>query len=353
MRRHWRSSFIHVLGMAVRFHNGDTAAATAAEDRRAFAKLVLWCLSLGLILAWTSLSLRFNTRQDTIYNLTAVLRGEPFRAGASFRSDLPFYNRVLFPVLYRGLLQLFPFASESQWYLLLRIMSFQSAVLSFALVCRQCLSSSRVATVLAMAVLALATIASFDFPWEEPSDAFDLMVIALGVGAALKRRFMLSLGLSIVFAANRESAAFLGLIWFVLSASRATWLRSGIEATAICGLSYSTALFLKLAIGPRFISNYVNPAINLNLLWNSLHNFNPLSWLPMLVAVLILLVSLVDIRNSLVRRLVVLSFLLAGAAFLFGLVNEMRTFLPCFVLLGFAIAESISSATCRRVTADE
>ena len=331
----------------------------STPSRRDLVALVVLGLCLGLVVAWVSLNLRAGNRADTLYNLHAVLDGAPFRTGGELRGDLPFYNRVLFPLLHRGLARALPFASESQCYLLLRILSFQAAFLAFALVCRRGLGAAQTATALATALLAVATVASFNFPWEEPSDALDLLVIALGVGAAVRRRFLWALGLAIVFAANRESAAFLGLIWAAVTVSRPDssrsdwphndwphndwphndWPRRLVEGGAISLLSYGTAMALKTMVGPVFIANYSTPAINLGKLRDSIVAPDPLGWLAMLVALVLLFAACADWRAA-GRRFLALAALFAGLALLFGLISELRVFLPTFVMLGFAVAAS-------------
>lgn len=308
--------------------------------RRDLFAILLLAFALGLVVAWASLTLRFGTRADTLHNLDAVLRGAPFRSGTEFVANLPFYNRVLVPLLHRGLSRALPVLSEGQWYLLLRLAAFQAAFAAFALVCHLGLRAPRPLTGLASCLLAVATIASFNFPWEEASDALDLLVLALGVGASLGRRWLVCLGLSLLFAANRESAAFLGLIWALLTATRADWPRRLAEGAVICGLSYGTALALKKAIGPVFIANYYTPAVNLDRLLTALVTPNPMAWLPMLLAVVALLVSFADRRAGLVRRLFALAALFVGFVALFGVVGELRVFLPTFVMLAFAVAAS-------------
>lgn len=316
---------------------------TRESPGRDIAILFVWALSLGLIVAAISVNLRFATRLDTLHNLGAVLQGEPFKTGDVFRADLPFYNRILFPLAHRLMSRWLPFASEGQWYLLLRIASFQMAFLVFGLTCRRGIGTSRLTAGLAMALLGIATVTSFNFPWEETSDALDMVVTAAGVWAALRRRFLVCLALSILFAANRESAAFLGLIWFVLMAKRDRWRRPAIEGGVICVLSYGTALALKIALGPVLRPNWAVARNNLDRLTEALADFKPLGWLPMLVATLVMLLLFADTRLPQVQR-----FLLLAATFIvlniwFGLVNELRIFLPTFIMLCFAAAESVRS----------
>src|SRR5262245_20657531 len=100
-------------------------------------RLRLWVfpLCIGLIVAWVSLTLRFSTRGDTLYNVQALLHGQPVSAGDEFLFITAFYNRVLFPMVHQVLTQWVPILSAGQWYLLLRIASFEAAFLVFAFVC--------------------------------------------------------------------------------------------------------------------------------------------------------------------------------------------------------------------------
>lgn len=308
---------------------------------RSLAAVVLWALALGLIVAWASLSLRFGTRHEAIYNITATLQGKPISMG-DLHTDLPFYNRVFFPLLHQGVKRVLPFASDGQVYLLLRILTFQAAFVAFALVCNACLGLPRPITVLATALLGLATITTFNFPWEYPDDAIDILGLALGVGAVLQRRYLWVLGLSIVFAANRESAAFFGIIWFVLHATRQSWLRPGIEGAVVCVLSYATTIGLRLLVGPTFIANYITPAVNLELLLDALSRPNLLGYPAMTVAALVLLMAVTDLRVELVKRFYVLAGLFLVFGLTFGKINEMRVFLSTFVMLSFAVAASFT-----------
>jgi hypothetical protein len=272
-----------------------------------------------------------------------VLRGEPFKTGDAFRADLPFYNRILFPLAHHVMSQWLPFASAGQWYVLLRIASFQAAFLVFGLACHRGIGTSRLATGLAMTLLGVATIISFNYPWEETSDALDMVVLTAGVWAALQRRFLVCLALSILFAANRESSAFLGLIWFVLVAKRNRWWRPAIEGGVICVLSYGTAVALKLALGPVVRPNWAVVRNNLDRLVEALTAFNPLGWLPMLAATLAMLVLFADWRLPQVQRFLLLAAVFIVLSIWFGLVNELRIFLPTFIMLCFAVAESVRS----------
>lgn len=320
------------------------------RDRKDIILIVLWCLGIGTIVCWASLTLRVSTRQDTLYNLTALLQGAPLRFGEALRGDLPFYNRLLFPLLHRAFSQAFPALSDEQWYVYLRIASYQGAFLAFALVCHLHLQVPRPATGLATAILALASIAGFNHQWEELSDALDLVALALGVGAILRQRFILCLVLSVVFAANRESTAFLGVAWFVLLATKQDGVRRAVEGLLIFAGSYATALTIRWMLAPHTLQHFNTQSVNVRSLIEALASFDPLSWLVVLGASFLLFFPFLDLARPRVGRLVALGMLLALPAVSFGLINEIRVFMPTFTLLAFAIAESVDAVQGRHLT---
>lgn len=307
--------------------------------RRGIGAIVACALCLGLLVAWSSLSLRFETRADTLHNLAAIPAGAPLQFGPEQRSDLPFYNRVMFPLLHKTAVRMAPGISEGQWYLLLRIFSFQAAFVAFALVCHRTVRSSTRDTVLATTLLALATVASFSFPWEETSDAFDLLAVSIGVGVALAGRFWIALAVAILFAANRESAAYLGAIWFVLNATPKHWLRPLLAGAAISVISTGATTLLRGFFGPALIMNWNTALQNLNIVAESAKGF-PLNWLGLLIAVCVLFLCNIGLQTPLTWRLLALSMIFGAAGLLFGLVNELRVFLASFVMLAYAVAAS-------------
>lgn len=304
--------------------------------------LLLLCMGvcLGLIVAWASLSLRFGTRQDTVSNLSAILNGEPLYFGGTAFTKFPHYNRVLFPGVHRLLVQFVPLGSAGQWYLALRIVTFQAAFVAFALVCRFSLFISAKDVRLASLLLALATIVSFNFSWEDPTDALDMLALTLGVGASLARRYVACLALALLFAFNRESAAYLGIIWVLLTMRPTNFVRAGIEGAAISVISYGTTLGIRNFVQPAGSGNWFTPLNNLDIVLRSIAHFTFLNWIATLVAILVLFALNIRGSNPMARRFVSLAVIFSIAALFFGLINEHRVHLPCFLMLAFAIASS-------------
>lgn len=307
---------------------------------RDFLRCLACVVGLALIVAWASLQLRIHTRGDVVHNLTAILYGQPLLYGDGIDPTLPFYNRILFPGLHAALAHLLPVLSGGQWYIVLRIASFEAAFAIFALVCYRSLKVPFQDFARAAALLAVATIATFGFGWEDPSDAIDMATLSLGVLCALEKRFVLCLALGVFFASNRESAAYVGIVWYFLSPQppgRGPW-RVAVEGFVICAASYATTLGLRFAISETGRSNWIGLSHNLDALIQEIREFTPINTLPILLALVVTLSANLTLRNRLARRFVLLAAVFVIPGLLFGHLRELRVFLPCLVMLCFAVA---------------
>jgi hypothetical protein len=294
-------------------------------------------VGLGLLVAWASLSLRIHTRLDTIHNMSNILHGRPMQFGDATSTIHPFYNRVLFPGLLLGISRGVGVLSEGQWYILLRLGCCILGLGAFAVACRRALRPSPERLHLAIALMALSTIGGFAFPWEDPTDVIDLAAQALAVLAALGSRFTLCLMVAVLFAANRESAAYAGVAWFVLAPPRPL-PRRGAEALAICAASYGLAIALRLLISRTGATNWIALPHNVESLIAAARSFAIVGWFGILVGMTLFLGACVDLGTELARRFVLLALLFAVPGLLFGWVEDVRVFLPCAVMLCFAVA---------------
>ena len=308
-------------------------------------KIRLWIfpLCLGLLVAWvrlTLITLTPDSRAYTLYNLWATLHGQPFRLFGEFAFISNFYNRVMFPLIHQGLSRLLPGLSGEHWYVLLRIVSFQLAFLVFTLACVRALKPSYRDYCLAATLLALSFIISYQ-PMEIPSDALDIVALSLGTLAALSDRFFLALGVALLFATNRESAAFIGIIWIIL-ADHDTWPKSRrlFEGLLISALSYAASIALRYYIaGPSHIANFFGVRMNLKLLISALTQFDAASWwLPLLLSLFVIMFISISYSNALARRFVALAVIFAPPTWLFGLISEIRISLPSLLMMAFAVA---------------
>jgi hypothetical protein len=297
-------------------------------------------IGLGLIVAWVSLSMRLHTRADTIHNMSNILHGRPMVFGDDTSALHPFYNRILFPSMLKALSHGLRVLSEGQWYILLRIATVTLGLGAFAFTCVRTLRLAPRDFRLATSLMAVSTIAAFGYPWEDPTDVLDVCAQSLSVLAALEGRFVLCLAVAALFACNRESAAYAGVIWFVLAPGPRAWPRRGAEAAAISVASYAIAVILRLVISRTGAVNWLPIDHNIEALLLALRPFTFVSWLGVLLAVTLLLACCIDMREDLTRRFVALAVLFAIPAFLFGYIDDLRVFLPCAVMLCFAVAVS-------------
>lgn len=299
-----------------------------------------YVIGLGMVVAWASLSMRLHTRPDTIQNMTHILHGEPIVFGGDTSAAHPFYNRVLFPGLLWTLSHGLQVLSQSQWYILLRIGTVTLGLGAFALTCVQALKVTPREFRLATGMMAVSIIAAFGYPWEDPTDVLDVCAQSLGVLAALEGRFLLGLAVAMFFACNRESAAYVGIVWMLLApAPRPLWWRLG-EGAAISLASYAVAMTLRLSISKTGSVNWLPVGHNVEALQTAVGHFTFVSWLGVLLAVTLFLLCCIDIRETLARRFVALAAIFALPAFLFGYIDDLRVFLPCAVMLCFAVAAS-------------
>jgi hypothetical protein len=268
------------------------------------------------------------------------LHGQPFRFGEVSGSISNFYNRIMFPLIHQGLSRLLPGLSGEHWYVLLRIVSFQLAFLVFTLACVRMLKASYRDYWLAATLLALSFIISFT-PWEFPSDALDIVALSLGALACLSDRFFLALGVALLFATNRESAAFIGIIWIIL-AGHGTWPKSRrlFEGLFISALSYAVSIALRYYIaGPSNTANDFQALANLETLISALTQFYPVSWWLLMLLTLFAIMSIsINYSNALARRFVALAVILAVPNWLFGAIIEIRVALPSLLMMAFAVA---------------
>jgi hypothetical protein len=304
---------------------------------RPVLRTVALVIGLGLLLAWASLELRIHTRLDTIHNMSAILHGRPMQFGTDTSTIHPFYNRVMFPALLLAVTHGVGVLSEGQWYILLRLASCIFGLGAFAFVCQRVLQPSPDRLQLAVVLMAMSTLGAFAFPWEDPTDVIDLGAQALAVLAALDGRFALCLLIAVVFATNRESAAYAGISWLVLAPPRPVPKR-GTETFVICAASYGLAIALRLMISKTGSSNWFSLPHNIESLIQAVRSLAIVGWFGILVGTTLFLSACVDLSTERARRFVLLAILFAVPGVLFGWLEDVRVFLPCAVMMCFAVA---------------
>ena len=204
----------------------------------------LLSLALGLVTTVISgqLTGRFENRADTVTMERSHLHSGGYSIGGGHHWPKRSQNRVLFPLALEGLVALGwpPVRSYSE----LRLLTAWLAFATIYGVARRLAPDDPSTAAGAAIVAALATIASFNFPYEIASDFPDLAFTAVGVLVVYERRIWAALLVSCLMSANRESSLFIGLMWVGLGGRAQLWRGLGLITTAwlvVSVLRYITA----------------------------------------------------------------------------------------------------------------
>jgi hypothetical protein len=304
-------------------------------------------LSIFVCLASDRFFNRESRRAEAIEMELAILTGSDFHESGNLTYMPAFQNRILFPLLLRAGASLGIFTLAG-WYALLRLFSAFAMFFTFWWVLRFGAGAGIKLAATGLLMLAYCLVFTLSLPLVLTSDFPDAMFTALLIFAAVRHRGWLLLAISLVAAANRESAAFAGIIWFSLHGVGEKWrIKFGEAAFAILVsvLSYSTVLMLRYGFGgPRAVaSNTQVFTIKTNLYLAGqylLHPLSPFAW-PSLIACMVApcVLWLIVNRQAIAAkqlRLLGAAGAIAIASLFFGIISEPRIFIPAVVLLIFA-----------------
>jgi len=193
---------------------------------------------------------------------------------------------------------------------------------------------------LADGLLAMALVLSFNHPWEHPTDFPDATVMTMAVWAAIRRRFDAAVCLATVGAANRESAAFVGIIWIAITLGDldSSRVRRVAQGLALVAVTIATTTILRLVF--ELPGGRVRNSVAENDVWAMLkiavaHPF--LSWAMLLIAMLIGPVVLVAANwspgSAEGRRLAVAGAAIGLVSVVIGAPNELRVLVPAVTVL--------------------
>jgi hypothetical protein len=322
-----------------------------ASGNEARALLAALCLVLGVFVTAAS-TLTFDRhahRADVIETQLRILNGGP----AVFAQDEVYLptnqNRILVPVALAAAIS--AGASPLAAYIGVRAASAIAMFAGVAWLLRRTTAANPPVIGAALAALALALVPSFNYGWEQPSDFPDvLFVTALAAAAVAGRRWMM-LVVAAVAAANRESAAFAGVLWAAVHWRRApgeiAW-RELAFGVLLSGGAMAIVLALRFALGgSAAVGSDTQTLVGfrpaLELIAEAFRHPSPTAW-PALAAVMFgpILLWLVHNRTSLDERhigLICAAIGISALSICFGLVSELRRHIPALaVLLYVAVA---------------
>lgn len=287
---------------------------------------------VSFALLCTHLSMRVNAgNMPALYQSEFdTLRGHPRHP--------EFQNRVLAPAILWSLRSLVPAAisDKSVWFILRLLQAIVAFVALYSVAFA--LTGGR------LRALAAVTMATYLYCWtpfsqsENTSDFFDILFTSLFVGLTLANRPIL-LGIAVaIAAANRESAAFAGLIWIGIAAARyglwpEQWRRFA-PGVALMALATGVALGLRYWLGGAIHSQQIGM---LELFQSPGWMLYPDGAMPMLLAMTLAMVAvLVGLPRPWTvdqKGLLAAAIMCAAVTFFFGIAGELRVWLPCCTIV--------------------
>jgi hypothetical protein len=311
------------------------------QDRVAAVVLVM-SAAIATFFASEHLFGRAANRAETIAMQFAILGGDAYTL-----DGVPLYlptnqNRILFPLFLKGLSLFVPAESA---YLIAR---FGSAVLLFAVfwwVLRRLFDAPVEACAAGTLLTAFGLPFTFTYPFEQTSDLLDGALMLLLLAAAWQQRRVCFLIVAAIAAANRESAAFAGILWGFIVAARPGAVhrgREGVFAIAVSIAAYATVIALRFFIaGSRAVGadtqTITGPFVFVEAVAAFIRRPQPTAWPVLLCAALAPAgVWLWSNHASLTRQMRLVlraAAVIAAVSLLFGVPNELRVLIPSWVLV--------------------
>ncbi|HSH94758.1 MAG TPA: hypothetical protein VK968_11480, partial [Roseimicrobium sp.] len=293
------------------------------------------------------------SRGEAIGTQRAILHGEPIIIGGTPAPLDMWRNRILFPALLEGTGRMVPL-SENIRYLLLRWATASLAVFVFWHTLVSAGAAGRRAAAMGVALLCTGLLITFlSFGLEIPSDFPDVAFTAAFLLATLKHRRGWLLAMAILGAANRESAAYAGIIWAAVHGleGRLRWKEIGF-GFVVSVLSYAVTLGLRQGYGIDMGSNQQLLAVSRILLSVEFFLASPglTSWpilaLWMFGVPLVLIVRGWRQLEPVDHRILIATAATTLITVLFGLIHELRVFLPDVTLLAYVAARTMRNPPC-------
>ncbi|MBI5876976.1 MAG: hypothetical protein HZB53_04930 [Chloroflexi bacterium] len=320
-------------------------------------------LALGLMVTFASdgLNERASHRAEVIAAQFSTLAGEPYVVGGVATYYAPFQNRVLFPLLFAAVSQI-KLISTSAWFELLR---FGIAVLLLVVcwwVLRRVADTTLKQTAAGCLLLAYSLVFTFNVWWEHTSDYPDAIFTLLLIAATVARNRFGVVVIALLAAANRESAAFAGVLWicvYGLDAVRKVQWRELAFGAGVSIAAYAAVLALRFAFGgPKAIdasSQWVMVFSNLlPSMWAVLTHPGISSWpvlaFAMFAPVVLWIAANYGVLGALQKRLLAAALAMTALSLVFGVAVELRIFIPPLVTLVVVAAWGEALASRNQVT---
>jgi len=297
---------------------------------------------------------RQDHRAESVEMERSILRGKAFPHGGRQLYVAPWQNRIIFPALLELCIRIGGMGANA-WYVALRLAFCMAMFMTFWFILRAGAEADLRLAVVGLLLLAYCLFMSFSTLFEMSSDFSDAMFASIFIFVALRRKRWVLLAVSILAAANRESAAFAGVIWFFLYAiddeRKINWREAGFGVlVSIC--SYGTALALRYGFGGSEAIGAKTQYLSLRHTYYNVLGFiqhpSPFAW-PGLIFCSVLPCGLWiwlnrDYLTGTHKRLLLAACAISFISIFFGNIMEIRTFISPLVI---SIFVAVSAETRR------
>ena len=297
---------------------------------------IILCVSLLCVIS--SYKMKIDHNAELIRHMYGTLQGHPW--GPEFQS------RLLAPWMLKGLVFIGRHRiSDEQNYKIVRVFS---ALFAFGTIYYCTLSQTR-----SYSKSLLATgLCGYGYLWtvlifymEYPEDLFDMGFVYLLCWLCLRGAVAWLFPLMLLTCLNRESGVFGGVIYFCLYADvrdrrKLPW-RTLFLAVTMSGLAYLFVLGVRYSYAGHLTRQFLGITV---VLQNWRYALQPFGWLVCFCGMFLPLVALLyTARKSFGEksvRIMVAAAIVVVPTLIFGIVNEIRIFLPVYCLFVFALMES-------------
>jgi hypothetical protein len=311
---------------------------------------------------WTSANLnpRFQHHAEEVYNQFAILKGLPHHVDGQEKVFPQFQGRVLFPLLLKGLTETH-LMSDSQSFIFLRITTAFIGYLVFFIVCTQIEGMPVKYAALGAGMLAYALVFTFNHGWEHPTDFLDVAFFSAFVGLALQRRpivFALAVFLATL---NHQTAAFAGVIWFILwgldeRELKLKWQEVAFSSGLVIG-SYAVSTAVKILLGGReqSVGYVIDGWLTIPQFIDFLRHPTPYGWPVLLVAMVVPVILWLWSNRAVVqgdvRRLIQASLCIVVLSSPIAFWSELRSVFLAPVLIAIFAATFAEARMQRKIVA--
>ena len=312
-------------------------------------------LVLALALAAVAIGVSHRTQHGNLANVVAVehkiLAGEPLSSQGMVLTNL--YNRILFPFVFAQASRMGPAGLDpGHLFVALRFVAF---AVCFFLMFSSVAARERQADLDGMAVSLVAGVAFIatliHHPAPQTSDIFDLTLMFYVFLFIMEGRAGPAFAVACLTAVNRETGAFAGVAYFLLRAGQEGVVRLLDVSAAFAAVPYALAIAVRKATyqgdlpSATFGQWLTGVPLALETMAIDLGRLNPANGFYVMLAMFALPAVMLARRPTspaFKARVALAALAIFGISLLFGLVREIRVFLPVVSLLLAASVASIA-----------